>query len=288
MTQQRALANKEKQVQAQRFNRFGRALLVGLATVLSFAAIALLAVDKLYRPDAFLINQLKIKGDFRYLEPEDIEAAIGTEALTNFFSIELIEIKQKVESLPWVRYADIRREWPNTLVVKVKDHIPVMRWKDKKWVTSTGKVIDFSDDIRIPRVISLYANEADSLLALSTAFKWKKKLQKNQLELRKLKLSASQAWTISLYHAASDAEFELLLGREEVEQRLVRFSQLFEQQFKQSNIQLLRVDARYPDGLAIKSKVIEINNDEAVSETSVSLVSNSFEVNSALGMQILN
>jgi len=57
MTQQRALANKEKQVQAQRFNRFGRALLVGLATALSFAAIALLAVDKLYRPDAFLINR---------------------------------------------------------------------------------------------------------------------------------------------------------------------------------------------------------------------------------------
>jgi len=80
----------------------------------------------------------------------------------------LIEIKQKVESLPWVRYADIRREWPNTLVVKVKEHIPVMRWKDKEWVTSTGKVIDLPDDIRIPRVISLYANEADSLLALST------------------------------------------------------------------------------------------------------------------------
>ena len=101
MTQQRALANKEREVQAKRLSRFGRACVVGLATILSFSAITLLAVDKLYRPDAFVINQLKIKGSFRYLKPADVEAAVGVDSLTNFFSIELDSVKQKIEAVSY-------------------------------------------------------------------------------------------------------------------------------------------------------------------------------------------
>lgn len=277
MIQQRALASKEREVQTQRLSRFGHACVIALATTLSFLAIGLFAVDKLYHPDTFVIDQLKIKGNFRYLEPSDIEGVIGTKALTNFFSIELVEIKRKVESLPWVRHADIRREWPNTLVVNVEEHIPVMRWKDDMWVTSTGKVIDLPNNIKLTNVVSLFANESDSLLALSTAFRWKNKLREGQLELKKLKLSASQSWTISLYHKASDAQFELLLGREEVEQRLTRFQKLFDQQLSESNIQLLRADARYPDGLAVKS--ISKSNEGSAGD-SLALIS--LEINSAV------
>ena len=253
MSQQRALANKEREVQAKRLNRFGRACVVAFATILSFTAIALLALDKLYSPETFVIDQLKIKGTFRYLQPEDIEKVIGTEALTNFFSIKLVEVKQRVESLPWVRHADIRREWPNTLVVNIEEHIPVMRWKSENWVTSTGKVIDLPNEILLQNVISLDANETDSLLAVGTAFRWKKKLLEDQLELRKLKLTTSRAWTITLYHEPTDAEFDLLLGRDEVESRLMRFRKLFKQEFSQADSKIVRVDARYPDGLAIKT-----------------------------------
>jgi len=106
MTTQRALANKEREVQVQRLSRFGRASLITLATLLSFAAIGLVAADQLYRPDTFVINQLKIKGKFRYLNPADVEAAIGDQALTNFFSVELDDVKRNVERLPWVQHAD--------------------------------------------------------------------------------------------------------------------------------------------------------------------------------------
>ena len=283
MTQQRALANKEREVQAQRLSRFGYACVVGVATLLSFLAIGLFAVDKLYHPDTFVIDQLKIKGNFRYLEPTDIEDAVGAKALTNFFSIELVDIKRKVESLSWVRHADVRREWPNTLVVSIEEHIPVMRWKDTKWVTSTGKVIDLPDEIKLSNVISLYANESDSLLALSTAFRWKKKLLASELELQKLNLSASQAWTIVLHHIVSDAQFDLLLGREDVEARLTRFQKLFDQQLSQSEIQLVRVDARYPDGLAVKS----VSKASAAStEDSLALVSS--EIDNIVGDEAMN
>ena len=58
----RAFANREKQAQSERNDRLGRALLLGAATLLTFATISLLAADRLYRPDTFVIDRLKIKG----------------------------------------------------------------------------------------------------------------------------------------------------------------------------------------------------------------------------------
>jgi len=53
----------------------------------------------------------------------------------------------------------------------------------------------------------------------------------------------------------------LLLGREKASQRLARFEMLFDQQFRESNKQLVRVDARYPDGLAIKMNELEVQQE---------------------------
>jgi len=130
-----------------------------------------------------------------------------------------------------------------------------------KWVTSGGEVIDLPGDVRVASDIVLSANESDSALVLKNAFAWKKSLELKQLELRKVYLSASRAWSLTLFHAANKASFELLLGREKVSQRLARFELLFDQQFRESNKQLVRVDARYPDGLAIEMNELEIKQE---------------------------
>ena len=261
MITQRALASKEREVQAQRLSRFGRASLIMLATLLSFAAVSLMAIDQLYRPDTFVINQLKIKGKFRYLNPVDVEEAVGEQALTNFFSVQLNNVKRDVEKLAWVQQADVRREWPNTLLVNVREHIPVMRWETDKWITSSGEVLDLPGDVRAPSDIVLFANEADAGFVLKNTFAWKKRLRLKQLELRKVQFSASRAWTLTLYHAVNDAQFDLLLGREKANQRLARFELLFDKHFRESNKKIQRVDARYPDGLAIKMNELDVTQD---------------------------
>ena len=261
MITQRALASKEREVQAQRLSRFGRASLIMLATLLSFAAVGLMSIDQLYRPDTFVINQLKIKGKFRYLDPADVEEAIGEQALTNFFAVQLDSVKRDVEKLAWVQQADVRREWPNTLLVNVREHIPVMRWETGKWVTSGGEVLDLPGDVRAPSDIVLSANEADAGFVLKNTFAWKKRLRLKQLELRKVQFSASRAWTLTLYHAVNDAQFDLLLGREKANQRLARFELLFDKHFRESNKKIQRVDARYPDGLAIKMNELDVTQD---------------------------
>ena len=285
MTQSRALANQEREFQVRRLGKLGRALLMTVASVLSFLTLALLAADQLFHPDAFVIKELKIKGKFRYLQPAEVDLVLREQDLGNFFSVELDRLKAKVEDIEWVQSADVRRQWPNSLTVSIVEHQPAMRWGDDKWVSTSGSIIALPTNIADADVITLNGDEAQSKRILLQAARWQKDFAREGLKLRKTKLSSSQAWTLRLYYPELDSEFDLLLGSNDVEARLVRFKVLFNEQLKFSARTLKRVDARYPDGLAVEHGAAKKTNQDD-SETKVALIKTQDGINTSLPISI--
>jgi len=288
----RALANQEREVQVQRLGRIAKALLLSLATLMTFAVVLLLIADKLYRPDAFVIDQLKIKGQFQYLVPEEVQQAVFKEKIGNFFSIELNDIKQRIEAMPWVQHADVRREWPHTLSVQVREHRPVMRWHSiskasvgneklteevvEQWVSTSGEIISLESPLNKVSPIDLRGTDHEARELLLNAMKWQKRLALSGIRVLEVSLSASQAWNLTL--AINEKQFELLLGREHGDERLDRFQTLFDTQLKQAPKQLVRVDARYPDGVAVKAIDIKVEEpEEAPGDVSGGQVPNSID-----------
>lgn len=272
MSSARALASQEREAQVQRMNRVGHRMLILVATFLSVATISLLAVDQLYQPQAFAIDQLKIKGKFRYMDPNEIQTVVLERPIGNFFSVDLEDIKRRIETLPWVQYAQVRREWPDALQVSVGEHRPVMRWQKDQWVNASGEVIDVPNvTVNVKNPIVLSGNEDDAQLILHNAFLWQKRLSKDGLDLRGVSLSGSHAWTLAIHHALSDSTFDLLLGRTSANLRLERFRSLFDKRFSNANQRLHKVDARYPDGLAINATPVpvQLNDPSASTELAV-------------------
>lgn len=262
----RAFANQERAAQVKRLGRVGRTLIMLFATVLSFGTVGLLAADQLYRPDTFVIDQLKIKGRFRYLDPVLVEDQVNKQSVGNFFSIRLPDIKQRVEALPLVQSAEVRREWPNTLLIEVKEQRPVMRWHGDRWINSQGEVITLPTNIVLDQPILLAGSDKDSKEMLENALRWSQQLQGSGLKLLGVSLTDSHAYTLNIETTSLPGGFDLLLGREQIEERLARFVSLFEYQYRHGNEQLERVDARYPNGLAIKSSALAL--DESIAFTS--------------------
>ncbi|GAA6139410.1 hypothetical protein NBRC116583_31570 [Arenicella sp. 4NH20-0111] len=271
MSKSRALANQERQVQVQKVLRLAKAMLLATATIMTFSTVILLIADNLYRPDAFKIEQIKFKGAFVNLTPEEVQTVVQKEKMGNYFSVELDKIKKQVEAIDWVRSADVRREWPDTLLISLKEHRPVMKWQTvgettsnksgtEKWVSLAGSVITIDEplDLRSPLVLNGPDHDAGQMLL--KAVQWQKRLAMSGLEIRSITLSASQAWSMELALDTKGSTFELLLGRENIVQRLDRFLVLFDRQFKGRGVSLLRVDARYPDGLAVDQREAEASS----------------------------
>ncbi len=260
----RALEHQEQAYLLERARRLGRGVLLSSATVLSFLAGSLLLTDHLFQPQRFEIKQLKISGKFRYTTPQKIEATVVKDELANFFAADLDAIKAKVLDVPWVARAEVRRQWPDTLLIRVKEHRPLMRWHDlgsvrqkpaskstQLWLSSLGAVIEVPDKLELP-AINLFGNRDHAQKLMNTALRWQRELALSDLELLELKQSEAQSYSVTLRLGKHGEPFELLLGTKDMQARIARFQYLFDKQFRFSDFQLKRVDARYPNGLAVQ------------------------------------
>ena len=71
----------------------------------------------------FEITHVGIRGNSR-LSPEAIVEYLNIQPQTNIFQIQLDEIQQRLESLQWVKTANVYRNFPNKISVDLTERIP--------------------------------------------------------------------------------------------------------------------------------------------------------------------
>ena len=270
MASARAIQEKEREVQIERVSRMLKRLLLSAATIMTFAVAVLLVADSIYKPSSFAISQVKISGNFEYLSAKEIQSKVMEEEPGNFFSVDLAAIQKRIELLSWVRTVNVRREWPNSLSIRVTEHKPVMRWRElennsqlaeaeiqvqEQWVSTSGKVVSINSSLPRTSPVQLAGVSKDAPKILEKALVWQRSLASLGLELREVALTPSQAWHLQVAELGNDQSFDLLLGRRHVEDRLKRFAQLFLAEFSSGEYIILRADARYPDGLAMMTEL---------------------------------
>lgn len=116
----------------------------------------------------FLSHNLNLRVDHMYMtgvENTDIvklREAIEIKKGQPIFSVSTQLIRQQVESLPWVRLAQVQRILPNALKVKVFEHkaIATIKFNNQRWaLNSKGDLIDVIDD-EFNHLLELSGNSA--------------------------------------------------------------------------------------------------------------------------------
>src|SRR5690349_12843 len=111
-----------------------RILNVISSTLLGLAALALLAsgVWWLAQRPAFTLKTIRVDGtaetQLRRVNALTIRSTALPRIRGNFFTANLDTVRAAFESVPWVRKATVRREWPNTLLVTIEEHEPLGTW----------------------------------------------------------------------------------------------------------------------------------------------------------------
>jgi len=113
-----------------------------LAALALLALGALFALERLQRADALRITAVEIHG----LRGARVDAGAVREVVeaalpATYFSIDLRGLEARIESLPWVFGAKLRRRWPDTLIVQVAQVQPVATWGEAHWLHSTGDLV---------------------------------------------------------------------------------------------------------------------------------------------------
>ncbi|HEY4542926.1 MAG TPA: cell division protein FtsQ/DivIB [Noviherbaspirillum sp.] len=187
-------------------------------------------------------------------------ATIRTGALPrvkgNFFTADLGAVRDAFESVPWVRKASVRREWPDQLIVTIEEHRALGAWgEDGRLLSERGEVFtanlaEAEEDGPLP-VFGGPEGSADEVVARFRELKeWMKPAG---LVPESVALSARYGWTVKL-----DNGVVVELGREQdgskLRERVARLVGIYPQLALHLQDRIESVDMRYMNGLALKAQ----------------------------------
>ncbi len=76
--------------------------------------------------DLFAIRELDLRSD-GVLRAAHIKEYAGVDEGSNLFAIDIKELRRQLENIPLIQSAEIRRQLPDTLVIRVSERVPLAR-----------------------------------------------------------------------------------------------------------------------------------------------------------------
>lgn len=187
----------------------------------------------------------------------------------NFFSVRLEDVKRGFESMPWVRHANVRRVWPNGLIVSIEEQKPFGTWggADSHTLMNShgelfaGRVSDVGDGIQLVDFNGPEDASKEVMRLYERANTW---FEPWGAEVKSLTLSERYAWHVKLSNGMK-VEF----GRDEessdktlTEDRVARLFKYWPQVQEKWANRVDAIDLRYANGFAVHLASASIKKNE--------------------------
>jgi len=206
----------------------------------------------------FSLKTIRIEGEagmqLRHVSPSTVRGTALPRIKGNFFTANLDAVRVAFESVPWVRRASVRREWPNKLIVSLEEHVPLGTWgEDGRLVSIKGDVFtanlaEAEEDGELAEFFGPNGSEKEVVVRFNDLRGW---FASANLAPEALQLSGRYAWTVKLNNGMT-VELGREQTRETLKNRVDRLISVYPQLVARLQDRIESVDMRYPNGMALK------------------------------------
>lgn len=229
------------------WGRLLRLVLLGIGAVVLAACIGVAALT--LKKMEFPVKRVAIHGNFVHVSREHVSSAIEPYASVGFFRVDLDAIKTELETLDWVYSANVRRVWPDGLVVKIVEQAPIARWGDNALINRAGGVFAPKDMHQVGDLPLLRGPERSAGALMHNYREFTQLLRPLGVGLKALEMDAKGAFTVYVGDG-----IPVILGTHQIMDKMRRFAWVYGAKLSQNMKDVERVDLRYANGLAVKWK----------------------------------
>lgn len=219
-----------------------------LLFVLLFVLLAIaFGTDRLLRSDNFPVRNVRFEGEFKHVTQQELQAVVMSVVHGNFFLLNLDAVKARVESLPWVYKASVRRQWPQDVYVRFTEQQLAAYWGEGAFLNQAGDVVRVKADdlpVEFPR---LEGPEGTGAQVLEHYKSLGRILAAAGLKLERITLTPRRTWRLGLSNGMA-----IVLDREQPERKLERFARVYVQSFALLASDIRQVDLRYANGFSVE------------------------------------
>lgn len=218
-----------------------------LALAAFLLAGSVYGAQRLLDPATFPVRNIKVTGELRYLSRAELRSAVESHVGLGLLRVNVDVVRGAVEALPWVRNAQVRRVWPEGLVVVIEEQTALARWGEGGLVSDRGVRFAASPGTGPEGLPELNGPDGTSRTVTGRYREFSARLAKAGKTLAQLELDQRNAWRIRLADG-----LVIDLGREDVLRRLDRFARLYQSTIAADSRRAERVDLRYANGFAVQ------------------------------------
>jgi cell division protein FtsQ len=215
---------------------------MGIAVVLVLGVLAWAHFDLAVR---LPVEHIEVVGGTRHVDIEAVQALVGSHA-PGFFGADLDRLREALEARPWVAAVRLRRRWPDTLVMRIIEPVPVARWGENQLVDRHGQLFGPVAPDGWEDLPALRGKDGRQVELMKRYLEVSARLADAGFEVVGLEEGARHDWTI---HLAD--QVQVLMGRNADLARLGRLVRAAPAIREQRDAPLARIDMRYPHGLAV-------------------------------------
>ncbi len=231
-------------------------LLGGLADVLFALSVSLMLYGAIHYaihlPEFLPLNTVRLEKAVQRVSAEEMLRIAKNGVKGNLLTVDIENVKHALEGLPWVRGVSIRREFPDRLAVRLEEHQVLARWNSNMLVNNFGEVFSADFDRALPE---FFGPEGTSVEIAAYFEYFSRELATVDLHMEKINLSPRHAWQLRLTNGVV-----LELGREDLEQRLARFVEVYPYTLAAEQDKFKYVDLRYRNGFAVGNQAKPLTN----------------------------
>ncbi len=207
-------------------------------------ALMLIAVS-LRHAHLFPLHRVKFVGPHPHESAEQLRAIVQPFAQYDFFSVDVPTMQARFKQLPWVDRVQIRRIWPDQLVIHLIEHVAVASWQKNSLFSASGELF-YPPHASLPASLpALHGVAGHEQEVFSTLQLMQQALAPTALTIVRLEQNPRSAWQAVLSNG-----MVLVLGRQQPMQRLQRFVVAY-RQLLQTVPQVKIIDLRYSNGMAV-------------------------------------
>jgi|GEM_PF-1902069 len=206
------------------------------------------------------LEQIHLAGETTHLDSQQMQQQLAPLlAEGGFFSLDLNAVHQALESQPLIASASVRRQWPGQLDVQFKMHRPLFRWGEQGLLTEGGRLLSSGGEYyrRLPQLVGPLGSEAQMVQQYLLLDQMLRPIGLNVSRLERRPRGSEFLTAIS---QTGENRIEFALGRGDTLEKMQHFVRLARLPELDIN-ELLRVDLRHKNGLAIARKPIEQENE---------------------------
>jgi cell division protein FtsQ len=201
-----------------------------------------LATDFLSRP----VASITVKGEFNYVAQNEVTELVKGMIGGSFIGEDISEIKQSLESKPWIDSVNLVRQWPDILEIVVHEQVPIARWGESGFVNVRGEIIVVEKMSDLSQFSTLLGQREDVGLIMQQYSLLATTLQPYNMSIDVLEKNYRGVWRLQLNNG-----WKVIVGRGDVYKKIQRLTYLLDVKKLNDQMKIESIDLRYPNGLAV-------------------------------------